>query len=324
MAVPNVGELIATTLFYQSDQIADNVSDNSALLFKMRESGRIKPVDGGYEIREPLDYQENGTFKRYYGWETLNVNPSETIDAAKFAPKQAAVAIAVSGLEEAQNAGKEQLFDLVEARIENAKRTLRNNINGDLYSDGTGDGGKQIGGLQHLVSATPTSGTVGGINRATWSFWQNQLYRAVTDGGVAISSANVLTYFNKLKLRCTRNTDRPKIAFCDDTIYEAFLSALQARQIITESKMAEAGFDAIRVGGVDIVHDGGVGGACPSASLFLINTDYMKFRPYKNRNMVPLNPDRFAVNQDGYVKLIGFMGNLTMSNAQLQGVLTNT
>jgi hypothetical protein len=37
--------------------------------------------------------------------------------------------------------------------------------------------------------------------------------------------------------------------------------------------------------------------------------------------MVQLNPDRFSVNQDAMVKLIAVAGNMTMSNAFLQGVL---
>ena len=42
------------------------------------------------------------------------------------------------------------------------------------------------------------------------------------------------------------------------------------------------------------------------------------------RNMVPLDPDRFSVNQDAMVKLVGWAGNMTLSNAFLQGVLYNT
>ena len=53
------------------------------------------------------------------------------------------------------------------------------------------------------------------------------------------------------------------------------------------------------------------------------NTDYLFLRPHKDRNMVPLNPDRFAVNQDAMVKLVAWAGNMTMSNAFLQGVLIN-
>jgi hypothetical protein len=43
------------------------------------------------------------------------------------------------------------------------------------------------------VADTPTSGTVGGIDRATYSFWRNQTYDATTDGGSAATTANIQT-----------------------------------------------------------------------------------------------------------------------------------
>ena len=55
--------------------------------------------------------------------------------------------------------------------------------------------------------------------------------------------------------------------------------------------------------------------------MYFLNTDYLKFVSHKSRNMVPLNPDRFATNQDALVKLIGWMGNMTISNRSLQGVI---
>ena len=51
------------------------------------------------------------------------------------------------------------------------------------------------------------------------------------------------------------------------------------------------------------------------------NTNYLHYRPSAQRNMVPLDPDRFSVNQDAMVKLIGWAGNMTLSNAFLQGVI---
>jgi hypothetical protein len=51
------------------------------------------------------------------------------------------------------------------------------------------------------------------------------------------------------------------------------------------------------------------------------NTKYIHWRPHARRNMVPLDPDRFSVNQDAMVRLIGWAGNMTLSNAFLQGVL---
>jgi hypothetical protein len=55
--------------------------------------------------------------------------------------------------------------------------------------------------------------------------------------------------------------------------------------------------------------------------MYFLNTNYVHYRPHSDRNMVPLDPDRFSVNQDAMVKLIGWAGNMTLSNARLQGVL---
>ena len=56
--------------------------------------------------------------------------------------------------------------------------------------------------------------------------------------------------------------------------------------------------------------------------MYFLNTNYIFYRPHRDRNMVPLDPDRFSVNQDAMVKLIGWAGNMTLSNGRLQGVLT--
>ncbi|MGO8105751.1 phage major capsid protein, partial [Rhizobium leguminosarum] len=76
--------------------------------------------------------------------------------------------------------------------------TLTTHIALDCYSDGTADGGRPIGGLQLLLSTSPTSGTVGGISRATWGFWRHQKFSASADGGAAASNANIQNYMNWL------------------------------------------------------------------------------------------------------------------------------
>jgi hypothetical protein len=67
---------------------------------------------------------------------------------------------------------------------------------------------------------------------------------------------------------------------------------------------------------------GAVGGIPSGVNFYALNTDYIYWRPHKDRNMVPLDPDRFSVNQDAMVKLIGVAGNMTLSNGFLQGVMT--
>ncbi len=52
------------------------------------------------------------------------------------------------------------------------------------------------------------------------------------------------------------------------------------------------------------------------------NTRYLFWRPHEDRNVVPLNPDRFSINQDAMVRLIGWAGNMCLSNSFMQAVLT--
>lgn len=321
MASPNLSEIVTTTLRNRSKKLADNVSKNTALLQRLNKKGNVKPVDGGRTIVQELEYAENSTYKRYSGYEFLNIQPSDVFTAAEFDWKQAAVAVSISGLEQLQNSGTEKVIDLLEARIKNAERTMMNNMSGDVYSDGAADGGKQIGGLQLLVADTPTTGTVGGIDRGTWTFWRNTSFDATTDGGAAATSANIQSYMNRVWLSVSRNTDRPDLIVADNNYFRLYWESLQAIQRITSSDMAEAGFNSLKFMDADVVFDGGYSGSAPTNHMYFLNTNYIFLRPHKDRNMVPLDPDRFSVNQDAMVKLVGWAGNLTASNLFLQGVL---
>lgn len=321
MASPNISELLTTTIESRGRSLADNVTTNNALLMRLKEKGNVKPVSGGSTIRQELEYAENGTFMYYSGYETLNISPSDVMTAAEFSLKQAAAAVTISGLEQLQNSGKEAIIDLLESRVKNAERTMVNNIADGCYSDGTGSGGKQIGGLQHLVADSPSSGTVGGINRATWSFWRNISFDASSDGGAAATAANIQSYMNRLYVQLVRGTDVPDLVVADNNYFRLYLESLQSIQRITSDKMAQAGFTSLKYMNADVVLDGGVGAACPTDHMYFLNTNYIHYRPHKDRNMVPLGADRYATNQDAIVKLIAWAGNMTVSNASLQGVL---
>jgi len=324
MPSPNLSEIVTTTLRNRTGELADNVLKNNALLSRLKKRGKVKTVSGGRTIVQELEYAENSTYKRYSGYETLNISPSDVFTAAEFDYKQAAVAVSISGLEQLQNSGENAIIDLLAARIRNAQKTMANNIAGDCYSDGTADGGKQIGGLQLLVSKTPTSGTVGGIDRSLWTFWQNK----ATVSGTAASATNILDRMNSMALSLVRGTDRPDLIVADTNYYQFYLNSLQAIQRITSPDMAAAGFTSLQYFGhgaaADVVLDGGVGGFCPTNTMYFLNTDYIHFRPHAARNMVPIGDERFSVNQDAMVKLIGFAGNMTVSNASLQGVLSQS
>ena len=320
MTSPNLSEIITTTLRNRTGKLADNVTDNNAILYRLKQRGRAKPASGGRTLVQELSYQENSTFQWYSGYDTLDVSATDVMTAAEFDWKQAAVAVTISGLEQLQNSGKEKILDLMENRIDIAEKTMMNKISLGCYADGTGNGGKEIGGLQSLVADLPTSGTVGGINRATWTFWQNQ-YRDSSDNSVTMSSTTIQSEMNLMYSRLVRGTDRPDLIITDNNLWLFYLASLQTIQRITNDKLGQAGFTNLKFMDADVVLDGGQGGNCPANTMYFLNTDYIHYRPHSERNMVVLGGERMNTNQDAIVKLIGWAGNMTASNCALQGVL---
>lgn len=144
----------------------------------------------------------------------------------------------------------------------NAEDTFMNGLSQGVYGDGSVTG--SVGGLQLLVSSTPTSGVVGGIDRAQWSFWQNQAWSAATNGGAVLSSSTILSQMDALWVQLIRGRDAPDLIIADNVMYRYYLNALQAIQrITTESAapdMAEAGYQSLKYITCDVVLDGGFQG----------------------------------------------------------------
>ena len=335
----SVTDIIATTIQNRSGTLADNCTNNNALLRRLKAKGNVKPASGGNVILQEIMYADASMINAnsYSGYEIINISPNSPISAASFNWTQYAGAVTMSGLEMLQNSSKEAIIDLMEGRISIAEAELQNRIDYDIYQDGTGNGGKNITGLALAVPDDPTTGTYGGIARGTYNFWRSQYYRGVTDGGAAVSAANISQYMSTLALRCVRGNNKPDLWVADSTYFSFYLNSLQAIQRISSSdgdSTAGAGFPALKFYGggmaADVVMGGGISGAvsstqltsgATSAHMWALNTDYIFFRPHRDRNFVPIGGERQSVNQDAVVKLIGWAGNLTSSGPQFCGVL---
>lgn len=322
-----ITDIIATTIQSRSGELADNVMQNNPLLQRLKSRGNVRPFSGGNVILEEIMYNDSSTnnTNSYSGYEVLNIAPNSPISAAQFAITQYASAVTMSGLEMLQNSGKEQIIDLMEGRIRVAEAQLMNRIDGDMYLDGTGNGGKNITGLAAAVPDAPTSGTYGGIDRGTWTFWQPKAYSGTTNGGAAVSASNIIQYMTALSLQLVRGTDKPDLLIADNNYYSLYVNALQAIQRVTSEKDAGSGFASLKFYGggtsADVVLGGGIGAHATANHMWFLNTKYIFFRPHKDRNFVPIGGERQAVNQDAIVKLIGWAGNMTTSGSQFQGVL---
>ncbi len=324
-----VTDIIASTIQNRSGVLADNLTNNCALLRRLKERGNIKTFGGGNVIFEEIMYNDTSTnnANSYSGYEPINIQPDSPISAAQYGITQYADSVTMSGLEMLQNSGKEQIIDLLEGRMSVSEARLLNRIAGDIYLDGTGNGGKNITGLGAAVPDVPTTGTYGGIDRATWTFWQSKKFSGVTNGGAAVSAANIIAYMTNLSLQLVRGNDKPDLWVADTTYFSYYVNAMQAIQRVQSDGGGDAGagFASLKFygGGIaaDVMCDGGIGAAATASHMWALNTKYIKFRPHKDRNFVPIGGERQSINQDAIVKLYGWAGNLTTSGSQFQGVI---
>jgi hypothetical protein len=325
----SISDIIATNIQSRTGELADNVTNNNALLRRLKDRGNIKTFSGGNVILQEIMYNDTTTnnTNSYSGYEVLNVAQNSPISAAQFSITQYASAVTISGLEMIQNSGKEAIIDLLDGRMAVSEAQLANRIGGDIYLDGTGNSGKNITGLAAAVPDSPTTGTYGGIDRATWAFWRSVSFSGVTTGGSATTASNIQQYMDSVAVQLIRGTDKPDLIVADNNYYRLYLQSLQAIQRVSDSgsSMAGAGFASLKYYGAgmasDVVLDGGIGADATANHMWFLNTKYLHFRPHSDRNFVPIGGERQAVNQDAIVKLIGWAGNMTCSGAQFQGVL---
>lgn len=327
-ANPSFDDIVTTTLRNRSGKLADNATRTMALLDRLRRKGKVKMADAGRSIVQELEVSLNPYGGWYAGLDVLNANIHEPFSAAEYDWKQAYVPAVWSGLDDLMNQGEAAVINLVSSRIKNSEKSLSDLVAQAAYADGTSFGGKQLHGLGLFVVASPTTGTVGGIDRSANTFWRNQTGTVAMSTPVNLVTANppaFLTALNALAIACTRGTDRPDLYVADSVGYQRYLESLQPIQRITNVEMAGYGFTSLKYYGAgsnaDFVMDNGY---CPAKTVYALNTDYIYLRPHPKRNFMPFGGDRIPVQQDATVRYVGFAGNMTASNLFLQGVLTST
>jgi len=318
MASPNstFTELVSTTFRKHRKEIKDNISNRNALYKRIVGKGNYESEDGGLTIATPLDYAENSTYQRYSDWDTLNIQASDVISAAEYQWRQIAINVVASGREMRINSGGPKIIKLAKARIKNAKRTFANNFSEDMYSDGTAT--NQINGLQAIISDLGT-GTVGGINSTNFTFWKSQIFDA-SDNSVTPSAT---TIENSMMLPLWLGLDRgpddqPDLIVMDNTYYQYFETSQVSIKRYSSSTSADGGFSTLKYKGADVMFDGNSG--IPDTHGYFINTEYLGLCVHKDADLTVMEEQR-PINQDGVVIPILWMGNLTCSNRNQQGLM---
>jgi hypothetical protein len=338
--------LLSTTLNNYSKTMYDNIFKDSALLAYLRMSDAIQRQDGGERAQLPLMYGDNGTVATHAGYEEIDTTPQDGITSAFYEWAEIAGSITISRKELRQNSGEGRLLDLLKAKTKQAEMTMSEYLNKSIVqgtvssstfipnqSRGGVNGVNPIPYLIRLAPATNPTDSVGNINSATYDWWRTRV-ADLSSGSTPTGGQfglNVTTYAGlKVGLRrmynyCSRGTGgSPDLCLIDQVGFETYENALDTQVRYQNTKMADMGFDTIKLRGATMVWDELVPDlengttAITTGTAFFINTDFMKLMIDKETDMVT-TPFVEPIGQTAKTAKILFMGQLCSSNQRKHG-----
>lgn len=298
--------LLATTVANYRKTLTDNVFSARPLTYFLMDKGRIRMLNGGTNIVEPLIYGENSTVSSYSGYDAVSLAPQSGITAAEYEWKQYAASIAISGIEEAKNNGEQAMVNLLEAKIMQAEESMKEGFNAMFFGNGTGNTSKDWNGLGNLVES---GNSVGGINGATEAWWNS--YEENTAG--ALTLAQMTTAYNTVSV----GNDHPDMVLGTQTLFEKYESLLQPQLRYTDTKTADAGFQNLLFKAAPVAYDVD----CPAGNMFFLNSKYLTLVGHSDK-WFEVTPFVRPEEKDARFSLVMCYGNLTVRNRKKQGKLT--
>jgi hypothetical protein len=281
MADVGLGQLITVTGRARQKVLRDATRDATPLMETLDKTGGIRRIDGGRSVVEEGKTAQNGTVAWVGEAGVAPITDARVIDAAEFQWFYQLGAVTFTLAERYKNMGVNRYIDVIAGKFEVLEDTMTNAFHEGMLSNGTGTGGLQMGGLAALVSTTPTTGTVGGIDRsnANAAWFRNQKFDTSsdwTDG--AVDAGNVKRFLDKGINATTKNSkSQVTCGFLGNDHWEALTQAIQAVQIIqNESEVAKVGFQKMIYRGIPMYFGGGINysgySAMTAARTYLLNT----------------------------------------------------
>ena len=320
MPNPNVGQRVAANWELVVKTKPEDQINTDYWLFNRFSQGNegFEGKGGGDFIVVPFEYALNGTVSSYSDLDPVSTTRYDVFDRYESQWKEYAGSYVMSDLEDDRNSGAGQVFDLRAAKLENLKNAIRSTLNTDMFGAGTANASKVLTGLQALVSATPTTGTSQGVDRAANTFARNQQ----TTGTQTTSAFDNLRATMRSNYNLCSNGvsgDHPSFGVTTRTVFEGFEGLLLANERFTDKKDGDGGFanEVVKFKGAMLSYDS----ACPSGNLYWLNQKFLKLY-YKTGSWMKAQAPIRPANQTADFILIRTMAQLVAVQPRRLGVVS--
>ncbi len=334
--------------FYVKNNPIDQVAIERPLL-RLMNSGKKSAPGAKQFIVEQLRVRYQSNFQWFSGSQIVTYNKRQSIEQAMYAWRSAHDGFSLSedqlaqngikitedtypGTSKASDAEKIQLTNLIEEQAEILRLGFEEKFSQALHLDGT-QSADAVTGLDALVSLTPSSGTVGTIDRslAANAWWRNNAYTGLT---VTTTTGDILDKMELGWRMCTRNGGRPnKILAGGDFIdgYRQFMMKTYGRMDMGAGgmKRLEGGTEMLLFHGIDVewspefddLDDLYAPGIPWKKRAYMLNTKHIRLRPLEGHDMITRKPPR-AYDKYEYYWGLTWRGAATMNRAGAQCVFS--
>ncbi len=320
MANPNVGQRVtANWEAVIGDGPEDNINNDYWLFYQLSKGDGFLGLSGGDYITRPLEYALNSTVQSYSDTDVISTTRVDVFDRTEVQWKEVAGTAILSDLEADRNDGEGKVFGLLPAKLENLKNSMRSAINTMGFGDGSGNGSKDMNGLQSIIPTDPTTSTVvQAINQGTFTFW-----RSKQTSGVKTTSAgdNLRAAMRSIYNQCSNGMgdQHPSTAVTDRASFELFEGLLLANERFTSKEEADGGFmnENLKFKGAKLAYDV----ACLAGSLYFWNPKFLKL-VYKKGSWFKMLESVRPANQTLTVYPVRTMANFVTTNRRRLGVVS--
>lgn len=253
---------------------------------------------------QPLLYATTTAVGTYSGTDTLTTTANDQITAAEFNRAHYYGNITITHTDELANSGDAQIIDFVRAKVQACELSLASKMGTDLF--GTYSDTKGLAGIGLAIDST---GTYGGIDRSTYTWWASDEDSSTATLTIAALQAG----FGDV----TVGNDKPSVIVTTQDIYDSYLNLLQPQQRFVDEETANGGFTNLMFNSVPLVVDS----HCTASALFFINEKYLTLM-YHPKDNFRFDPFVKPTNQAAATAKIYWAGQLVGSNCRMQGKMT--
>src|SRR5882724_281995 len=240
----NVDEILTTSLVNMIAGIRDNIFKSNPIfkwLYEGKGGGKMRKR-GGAALSHAEMYAKNTTAAAYSRYSTIDTTPQDGLTRDQWLWIQYAATVTVDGFtERVANAGDSKLEDILDLKKMQAEESLALLLEQDIF--GATSGGPNGISLRSLPGIVATSGTEGGINGTTQSWWQ--ACAATTSGSFAAQGRSDLT--NAWNLVSVQNPiGGPEMIVSDQNSFQYYESSLVSQERFTDNKMVDIGIENLK------------------------------------------------------------------------------